>query len=182
MADHERTCVVCGVGWRSKEHLRALARDWTWRGWDSSLGLLYPHRVWAREQLPGSRDGCTVGMDDGALRWFDSDMDPIGHIWPMEWKGAGRSLDTPTRNALRAVADPTRLHPGVTITLDGGNTPGPLLHWPSPCPDCDLPPRLRVAHLITITTLTGQRHAFTQETLGLFRALLTNPWQLDKLQ
>jgi hypothetical protein len=145
---NDRRCCVCDVVWSDPLHLAQVDRDCGGSVWRGNLGQLIPYRQWVRENFPSSRDGVTVAGDDGFLRFF-SDEDPIGVVCPWEWKTFGKPLDRPTAHTFAAFREGAVLEP-VVIRLIGGNTPGPLLHYPSPCDCCGLPERPETADAIQV--------------------------------
>lgn len=141
-----RECLPCGVRWDDGQHRRQLAADWAvpWRG---NPCQLIPYRRWFSENLPRGRDGVTVAGDDGCLRVF-SNYDSGGWAFPIETKTNGRSLDFPTEQTFRAL-QAGKIGTPLVLELRGGNTPGPLKHWPEPC-ECGLPEPLVVAESISL--------------------------------
>lgn len=120
----------CGEPWQKARHRARMARliGTQWRG---SPALLVPYRQWIREKLPNGNEGFVCCGDDGFIRAGFDPRDPrdIGELVAVEWKTHGRRLDIATERALAAL-ELGRVRGTLTITLHGGNVPGPLSHFP----------------------------------------------------
>lgn len=123
---------VCGRLWRNCKGRGA-------RDFRGNPALVTPHDQWFSENLPRGKDG-TVKMDgDVAVRRFAvGSGDPWGLIIDFEIKCFGATPGTATRLTLEA-RNKGRVLGATLMTFVGGNTPGPLLHYPVTHPDLHVP-------------------------------------------
>lgn len=149
MSHHHLYDCICGDQWDHPRHKARMSRDLRVNQWKGHPGQIVPHRQWTRENLPPTSARFVVAGDDGFARRWTAD-DPLGCVAPIEWKTFGATLDNPTSKIFAILGDQhQRIRSPLIVRLIGGNTPGPLRHYPT-TDECDLPEPLVVATAIML--------------------------------